>query len=224
MKSLSSSETGALRILKRTLKSMVEPSAPAKSAGALNPPVLCQLKIRLLGTRPHIWRRVTVPGDITLPRLHDVIQIAMGWDDAHLYQFVFRKTVYEVKGDWNEDAGFRRREIFDVSKFRLGDFVHAKGDRLSYKYDMGDDWDHALLVEKWTPCEVRPKCAACLAGARACPPEDCGGVYGFYRNLEILNDPGHPEREELVEWLGDEFDEEFFDIDTVSGQLARLRV
>jgi hypothetical protein len=164
------------------------------------------IKVTLSGVRPPIWRRIAVPSGFTLGQLHDVIQVAMGWTQSHLHQFVIDETVYS---DPTFELGL---EVEDESSITVAEALPGKGRRAIYEYDFGDGWRHLLLVEKVGPAEPGVKAPVCLNGARACPPEDCGGPYGYQRFLEAIRDPQHPEHQEMLEWVGGGFDPEAFGV------------
>ncbi|QTF09262.1 plasmid pRiA4b ORF-3 family protein [Brenneria izadpanahii] len=155
-----------------------------------------QLKVILIGTTPAIWRQFVVPASITLDRLHDVLQIVMGWQDSHLHQFTFGKKRFTERPEdtpQDEDEGF----------YRLNELLKRKGNKLTYLYDFGDDWEHEIILEN---TDYHPEefdgFLFCLNGERVCPLEDCGGVPGYENLLGILQDPAHEDYEETLEWLG----------------------
>jgi hypothetical protein len=176
-----------------------------------------QLKISLQGCKPPIWRRVQVAGNTTLGELHDIIQIAMGWTDSHLHQFIIAGECY---GTSDIDAEF---DVLDERKLTLLNAVGAPKGRFVYEYDFGDSWRHDVLVEKILPVEAKAHYPRCLTGKRACPPEDCGGVWGYADLLKTLNDPRHPEHEEMLEWLGGDWDPEEFSLDIINAALLGRR-
>lgn len=182
-------------------------------------PRLYILKIKLLGSKPPIWRRLAVSGDITLFELHHIIQAAMGWENYHLYEFIINKVSY---GDTEDEFDFGPPVRSD-RKTLLQDVISQPKKKFRYIYDFGDDWQHEILVEKITLPEPKQRYPSCLAGARACPPEDCGGIWGYEELLEIMDDPDHPEYEERLEWLGDNFDPEAFDLAAVNQRLAKFQ-
>ena len=168
-----------------------------------------QFKIMLLGSKPPIWRRIQVE-DCTLDKLHEHIQTAMGWTNSHLHQFeIFEKRYGDPKllGD-----GFDDFKGIDSTKTRISDITPNAGKRFSftYEYDFGDGWEHDILFEGSPQKEPGTKYPLCLEGARACPPEDVGGIGGFYEFLEALADPKHEQHDDLMEWGGD-FDPQEFD-------------
>jgi hypothetical protein len=145
---------------------------------------LYELKITLRGSDPAIWRRIQVPGDIKLDRLHDVFQIAMGWTDSHLHQFVKRPYVYSKPSGAPLSGAMER----DERRFRLADLVQRKKASFTYEYDFGDGWEHDVVVENTVPVGSEEKCAVCLAGENACPPEGSGG--------QAVNHPKHEARQQ----------------------------
>ena len=183
-----------------------ERSAPAPSPRAPAAGHVFQLKVTLLDTKPPIWRRALVDGASTLDHLHEVIQAAFGWWNYHLHEFEVGRTRYGVP-DPDEDWGEPPR---DEWRTRL-DAVAGEGSSFRYTYDFGDGWDHKITVEKVLPADSTRPVPACVDGRRACPPEDCGGTWGYRELLEILADPAHPEHNERREWLGRPFDLEAFD-------------
>ncbi len=180
---------------------------------------ISQLKITLNGSRPPIWRRVQVPGDITLAKLHRVIQAVMGWYDSHLHQFIVGKTYYGVP---SLDE-FSELELKDERKVRLDQVLSKLKQKMVYEYDFGDGWEHDIVLEKVLPLDSNTRYPVCLEGARACPPEDCGGVGGYENFLEAIRDPDHEEHDEYLGWIGGEFDPEEFDIVLANRELKRIK-
>ena len=187
---------------------------PQKKTLDLTLPIY-QLKIGLEDTSPPIWRRVQT-GDCTLDELHDIIQIAMGWDDMHMYAFV-------IKGEEYGDPRRGGDVEYDARVVRLRELVDNGHTRFRYDYDFGDDWRHRIEVEKTLPAEEGARYPRCVAGARACPPEDSGGPYGYPYFLDKIEDPKHEEHEEALEWMDGEFDPERFDLEEVNKGLRYLR-
>ena len=187
---------------------------------------LMQLKVTLAGSRPSIWRRLLVPSDIKLSKLHNVLQISMGWEDDHLHSFRHEDMTYEAAAHRKMGGGlFAPDENQDEAKVGLVDLLASEGDWLVYEYDFGDGWEHEVRVEKIVPVGAAgARKAICLAGARACPPEDCGGLPGYDRLLKIIASPKHPEHRDTIEWLGERFDPEAFDAARVDAALLKLKV
>lgn len=163
-----------------------------------------QLKISLQDTKPPIWRRIQVPGDTTLERLHKVIQLCMGWTDSHLHQYIIDRTCYCLPDE--DDETFRTSRPKNEAKFTLQDLHDKILPGFQYIYDYGDDWLHQISVEKVLgPVEGKPY-PVLLAGRRACPPEDIGGIPGFFHLLAVLDNPEDESIEEYRDWLDEEYD------------------
>ncbi len=175
-----------------------------------------QLKVTLQNTKPPIWRRIQVRAGITLPQLHDAIQVAMGWTDSHLHLFNIGGVDYGMPDP--EFANDMRSE----QRVRLGRVVTTEKDRFVYEYDFGDSWTHNILLEKILPPEPDVHYPRCLAGKRTCPPEDVGGVWGYAEFLETIRDADHPEHDDMLDWCGGAFDPEAFSLDEVNAALRRL--
>lgn len=172
-----------------------------------------QIKVTLKNIRPPIWRRLEVTNTTTLKQLHDIIQIAMGWEDFHLHQFTVGNTYY---GKPDRSSPFD--DTKDERKVKLSKVLPKENSKITYEYDFGDSWEHEILLEKILPVEEK-EYPVCVKGKRACPPEDVGGVWGYADMLEAVQDPDHPEHEDMREWLGDDFDPEAFDPEDVNDQL-----
>ncbi len=185
-----------------------------------------QLKITLRRSSPPIWRRIQVPADIRLDMLHTVIQGVMGWSDYHLHEFtdnVRDRRNSPRYGVPEPEALFGLPEMQDERKFRLNQLLTAPKQKIVYEYDFGDSWEHDVLLEKILPPDPDARYPRCIKGARACPPEDVGGVWGYQGFLEAMADPQHEEHEQYVEWIGDTFDPEAFDVDAVNRRLQLAR-
>jgi hypothetical protein len=148
-----------------------------------------RVRLDLHGAKPPVWRRLELPGNLTLSRLHDVIQASMGWYDSHLHRFRtgrdHRSPHFVTHFDIEEgDDGLLEDDV------RIDQLLAAKGDELWYEYDFGDGWDHRLVVEE--VLDVAPAVVRCITGRMACPPEDCGGIGGY---------------EDLAEWVRGGYDD-----------------
>ncbi|TAN38662.1 MAG: plasmid pRiA4b ORF-3 family protein [Verrucomicrobia bacterium] len=163
-----------------------------------------QLRVQLADIDPAIWRLFTVPAGITLGDLHKILQLVMGWEDSHLHQFRDRKQCYGIP---DEDDDFDTN-LLDEESITIDEFFTKRGSKLIYEYDFGDGWEHLIVCQKIL---AETPAVAVVDGARACPPEDCGGVGGYYDLLEVLADSKHERYAELKEWLGVEYDPEHFD-------------
>ena len=176
-----------------------------------------QLKISLIVSKPEIWRQILVSGDTTLAKLHNIIQELMGWEDDHLHEFIIGGVHYTRS--YPEDPMASQEE----KRIRLDEVVSKKRKKFFYVYDFGDEWEHEIIVENILEEDSRfTGKPVCIGGQNAGPPEDCGGIYGYYEMLKAAKNPRHPEHEELKEWLG-EFDPKAFDIDLVNRILSRIR-
>jgi hypothetical protein len=182
---------------------------------------LYQLKITLKWSKPAIWRRLVAPANMKLDRLHRVIQEAMPWTNSHLHQFMAGQTYYGMKGpeldDWSS-------KTLNEKQHTLADLAPAAKKKFIYEYDFGDGWEHEAVVEKALPPDGDFKQVVCLGGANACPPDDCGGIHGYYRFLEALANPKDPEHDHLKEWIGGEWDAAYFDLDEINRRLKRIKV
>jgi hypothetical protein len=185
---------------------------------AKKPTQIYQIKVTLGNTHPPIWRRILVPGNTTLLKLHDILQIVMGWEDYHLHVFKIEGFFY---GDPADDE-YGDLGTVDEANYKLSQVIYGEGQRFSYEYDFGDSWDHILLVEKILPSQEGVRYPVCQKGKRACPPEDVGGVWGYVNFLEAIRDPKHDEHEEYLTWVGGKFDPETFDLEEINARLRRM--
>jgi hypothetical protein len=185
-----------------------------------NPQEIYQIKVTLLGTSPPIWRRLLAPANLTLEQLHDVLQLAMGWQDCHMHDFRVGQKRFG-KPDPN-DRLMALTAVGNERTVRLFSVLGKVGAKAVYTYDFGDGWEHGIAVEKVLPPEAGHADPVCVDGKRHAPPEDCGGVPGFYNLLEAIGNPDHDQHEEMRDWLGDDFDPEAFSVDEVNRRLAPL--
>ncbi len=181
-------------------------------------PLIYQLKISLKGIKPPIWRRVQLPGDTSLLKLHFILQVAMGWTNSHLHEFIINKQSY---GNPDMDELGSRRTL-DETEYLLKQVVPGKGVKFEYLYDFGDGWQHTIQVEDIIEPDEEHKFPACVAGRRACPPEDVGGIWGYTDFVEAILDPQHPEHENYLAWIGAEFDPEVFDLQQCDEELRNI--
>ena len=183
---------------------------------ANQPKRVYQFKITLEDFKPHIWRRIQVPEKYSFWDLHVAIQDAMGWTDSHLHQFEVidpkqaRKVYIGIPSEDEEFEGMPK--ILDGWNESIGDCFSEDGiNRCRYEYDFGDGWRHEIKLEKIFPAIPGCKYPLCIEGERACPPEDCGGVWGYENFLKIMRDPKHEEYQSMLEWVGYHFDPENFE-------------
>ena len=183
--------------------------AERKGGGSESKGAVYRFKITLKDTSPPIWRRIETK-DVTLEKLHGLIQTAMGWTNSHMHQFQIGDTRYTdprfMEHAW-DDFG-----AISYAGVRVSDLVAQHGTELQigYEYDFGDGWQHAIVLEDVSDAERTVRYPRCVDGDRACPPEDVGGVWGFADFVEAVTNPDHPQHDELLEWNGpfdpDEFD------------------
>ncbi len=165
---------------------------------------------------PTIWRRLLVPGEIKLSKLHLIFQAAMGWDDYHLHYFEIDGKRYGIPDpEWEIDD-------IDEETVVLADLITVRT-RFFYEYDFGDSWRHEVVVESHESVPLILKFATCIDGQHACPPEDCGGTLGYRDFLEAISDPDHEQHADYVDWVGRPFDPEYFDLAVVNAALQRVR-
>ena len=183
-----------------------------------------QFKITLKAIKPKIWRRIQVPGNYTFWDLHVAIQDVMGWEDYHLHQF---EIINPKTGEKNLIAIPNDEDFYETVsevKAKISQYFLSAKDKANYEYDFGDGWEHEVVLEKILPSVVGSRYPQCIDGKRACPPEDCGGAWGYEDLLEIIANPKHPEYQERMEWLGDDFNSEEFDPKLVKFDDPRKRL
>jgi hypothetical protein len=194
------------------------PKLPAKRKKSGPAAPVYQIKVSLRGAKPPIWRRLELPADTNLARLHDIIQVAFGWEDCHLHVF---ETPYGTFGVADRELEHRAERPVTLEQVAPG-----AGDKLEYTYDFGDNWTHEIVVEKILDRQpvAYPRCTG---GRRAAPPEDCGGVWGYDELVEVLGDPRNPEHSDRLEWLGldsaDDFQPDRFDAIEITRALNERR-
>jgi len=178
---------------------------------------ICTLRIELADTEPRIWRELEVPTSVTLKTLHQIVQAAMGWGNYHLWEFKLGRQRFATPhaGDWGSE------KPRDAGKVQLHELLSPSRTQIDYLYDFGDDWLHHLTVSRIRPAEAGVAYPRYIGGERNAPPEDCGGTPGFYNKLDILADQGHPDHEDIVEWLGS-YDPGTVDVKRIEAALKRI--
>lgn len=179
------------------------------------PKTIYQLKITLIDIKPSIWRRFLVNSDVTLPNLHKIIQTVMVWTNSHLHQFRIDDVIYCEPHEEN------MIDYEDYTRVKLNKLIKFKGEKFYYDYDFGDGWEYEIKLEKVTTSDVPLIWPMCVDGARRCPPEDCGGTYGYEEILKIIKKPEHERYEEYMTWLPDGFDSEEFSVEDTDKFLSQ---
>jgi hypothetical protein len=178
--------------------------------------VLC-LKVTLDDVEPKVLRRIEVPADIKLDRLHLTLQAALGWTNSHLFEIRARDVGWGLPSpDWPDGP-------LDARKAKLIDVLEDAGTKtLRYLYDYGDGWEHTIKVERMIPADTNIAYPRLIEASGRCPPEDVGGPWGYDEMLEALADPNHERHGEIREWVGDDFDPHAFDAEPLRGNVAVL--
>jgi len=180
---------------------------------------IIQLKITLQGTKPVIWRRILVDKSTKFSQFHNIILATMGWYGGHLYEFSVPGL--RIGEPHTDDEGWGD-ELVDASKMTLNSLISDRKIKFKYIYDFGDCWEHLIKVEKFWEKIEGIKYPFCIDGELNCPPEDCGGVWGFYNLLETIKDKTHPEHKEMLKWVDGHFDEEYFDKESINAKLQQF--
>ncbi|MEA3385430.1 MAG: plasmid pRiA4b ORF-3 family protein [Thermodesulfobacteriota bacterium] len=178
---------------------------------------LYQIKVTLIGSKPPIWRRLIVKENIRLDQLHSVLQVAMGWFNYHLHQYRVGSSYIGIP-----DSDFDI-DLTDERKVYLQDIISNPKDNFVYEYDFGDGWEHKIILEKILPLDFSES-PVVIKGKKACPPEDCGGIWGYSDLLDAIQDPKHEEHASMIEWVGGEFDPDEFDIELINSHLIKLKL
>lgn len=179
---------------------------------------ILQFKITLSDSKPTIWRRFHIENTMMFYDLHLVIQQVMGWTNTHLYQFIYDENNFignpELldSDDIANDKEITLSDIFDKPKLKM-----------IYEYDFGDDWEHELVLEKIIDNNPSQQYPFCLEGAMNCPPEDCGGIYGFKDLMKKYKKTNHPDYPFILEWIGEDYDPNFFDVESVNENLKNYK-
>lgn len=175
---------------------------------------LYELHVELEGISPRIWRRILVPGSIKLPKLHDLLQLVMGWTDSHLHSFQFGKKVFTAA-----HADLDELDMLDEKRLTLEAALGDSPRTFIYEYDFGDSWRHHIKVKPLTEPFPDWFYPLCVAGERAAPPDDVGGVMGYAEFLSAIRDPKHEEHDAMLTWIGGAFDPEGFDLNAINRTL-----
>ena len=179
-----------------------------------------QLRVELQRVRPLVWRRILVPDNVTLPKLHVILQWAVGWTNSHLHEFEIGRQRYGMTDDdWPGDE-----PALDERRVRLKPLLETGLRRFTYLYDFGDGWEHIVTVEDLVPPKPGAPLVICTAGENACPPEDVGGPHSYGEFLAILKNPKHEDHADMLRWVGAAFDPTAFSLTDVNERLATIKV
>jgi Plasmid pRiA4b ORF-3-like protein len=181
---------------------------------------LLQFKVQLKNIKPAIYRNIIVPENASFSQLHEILQHTMGWFNCHLFQFKMDRNNYILIPDKSyDDYG----ETHDARKIKIKDYFAMKKS-IVYEYDFGDSWEHTVTLTKVLENENKIDYAICMKGQRSCPPEDCGGPWGYENFLAAILDNKNPEHNEMLEWVGGEFDPGEFDLEHVNGSIKKIKI
>jgi hypothetical protein len=213
-------ELAGLPVPAEVLEGPAADDVPAGDASADETAAILRLRVQLMDVRPSVWRRLEVPATLTLAELHDVLQCAFGWDDAHLHAFE-----RPIPQDEHGRGGMPRDPVSNgrERRLRVGALLARAGDVLHYRYDFGDDWDHRIVLEERLDVVDGIAYPRCTGGRRATPPEDCGGAPGYQNLLAALADPTHPDHDDLLAWAPEGFDPAAFSAAEADAALAWAR-
>jgi hypothetical protein len=176
------------------------------------------LRVTLDGVTPPVWRRILVPSTISLAKLHEILQAAMGWEDEHLYLFKVQERLY---GESDPEWDLPIRNAAQAKLDKIAPSAHA---RFVYEYDLGDRWLHEIVVEEISRPEDGSHYPVCVGGERACPPEDCGGPPGYEELRRAIANPRRRDYRRFMTWLGGHFDPAAFDLIAVNDDLHWIRI
>ena len=179
-----------------------------------------RIKLSLDKSDPLIWRELLVPRDISFYKLHHTFQIAMGWTNSHLFEFKIEG--YRIGEIFENIEELDDGHIINAKETTLVSLVDKQGEHFKYEYDFGDGWNHTIILEKYESLEPKRQLPFCVSGALKCPPEDCGGIPGFYNFLSVISNKRHPEHRETKEWAGGKFDPTEFDVININKQLKNI--
>lgn len=194
------------------------PRAVARRVAAMTL-LQAQLRVELLHVKPLVWRRVLVPETITLPKLHLVLQWAMGWANSHLHEYEIARRRYGMLDDeWEVDD-----PPIDERRVRLKPLIEDGLRRFTYLYDFGDHWEHRVVVEDLLMPKAGAPLITCTAGENACPPEGVGSTSGYADFLDIIADPSHEEHKDTLRWVGGAFDPTAFSVADANERLASIK-
>lgn len=178
------------------------------------PKQIYQIKVVLKNTKPKIWRRLLVDADTQLDDLHRIIQTSMGWTNSHLHLFKVGKNEYAPDE-------FEVEDCLSSRKVKLNTILKKEKSKILYVYDLGDYWEHDIILEKIIKEGDAGQIPRCVKGKSSCPPEDCGGTFGYMELIQTISNPKHEDYESMMEWLDGEFDPDYFNVEEVNQSLKQ---
>ena len=176
--------------------------------------MIYQIKITLNYSKPPIWRRIEILPEITLEDFHKIIQTTMGWMNGHLHHYMIGNTFYNPPNEFDDFGS-------DYTGIKIMDVLKNEGEKIMYEYDFGDSWMHEIKLERIKTKENGKSYPRCVKGKRACPPEDCGGIWGYMELEQIMKNKQHKSYEEMREWLGHDLDPELFEMERINRKLGK---
>lgn len=183
---------------------------------------ILRLKVTLKECKPTVWREIEIASSMTLAGLHDVLQTLMGWEDYHLWAFEFGRRRFELPDPDGMDPMGKPSE--DPGHVTVGELLVKKNQKLAYNYDFGDDWWIEIEVQAVVKPEPKVRYPRCITGERSGPPEDCGGPGGYQELLAARRNPKSSHAKELLEWAGEDWDPDAFDLAAINEALSALPV
>jgi hypothetical protein len=181
--------------------------------------VIFRVHVSLMNIEPPIWRCIELTSQTTLKQFHCILQIAMGWTNSHLHEFIVGSQRYGTPDVHFDEPG----EVIAEGKVHLSTVLPVPEARILYVYDFGDYWQHSVHLEAVLSAQPGIDYPRVLDGARSCPPEDCGGATGYADLVDILLDPTHEDFQQMREWAGEEFNAEVLHLEKINARLRRNR-
>lgn len=182
-----------------------------------------QLTISIQKSAPLIYRTVLVKKETTFFELHHIIQIVMGWQNYHLFEFNLDGFRIGLIEETEKGNGYGSDQVLDATTTIMTDILSLDKDIFQYNYDFGDCWLHDIAVEQLLKKENKAFYPVCIDGRLNCPPEDCGGIQGFYHTLDVIRDKNHPEYKDTRQWVGKKYNPDLFEKEKINRKLKQLR-
>jgi hypothetical protein len=184
------------------------------------PNEIIQMKISLDDIKPEIWRRFIINSSCSLDKFHIILQTIMGWQNCHLYGFIVNGEEYMPSDD---DDEFFESDALNTKGMTIKKLKLNEKDKIKYIYDYGDNWEHTIKIEKIINTDDKIQTPLCVDGERNCPPEDCGSYPGYDDIVNAMKKPKSKEAKEFIEWLGEPYDSEKFDIERINAYFEPVK-